>query len=157
MTDQKNSADKLRKLLEAERFAMLTTCTPEGKLVSRPMTIQEVEGWTVRFIAQADNDVTLQSQRQQVNLALMGSGSYVSLSGTGGVETDIAKKRALWDRLTEAYAGDADDPRNVIIEIALDSGEYWDGGNPMERVLGLAKALATGERPDAGDHGTVRL
>ena len=58
------------------------------------MTIQEFDGWVVRFIAQDDNDVTRQSDGRQVNLAVMDGNTYVSLSGTGRVERGVAEKRS---------------------------------------------------------------
>lgn len=156
MTEQQH-ADELRGLVEGRRFAMFTTVGADGVLVSRPMTIQEFDGWVVRFIAQDDNDVTRQSDGRQVNLAVMDGSTYVSLSGTGRVERGVAEKRALWDRLTEAYAGRPEDPDNIVLEVHVSSGEYWTGGNPLTRVLGLAKAAVTGERPDSGDHGAVQV
>lgn len=159
MTDQSNDTAALRDLLDKVRFVMLTTIEAEGgALVSRPMTVQEVdERWVVRFICQADNKVAAEADGHQVNLASMDGTRYVSLSGTGRVERDLAKKRELWDRLTEAYAGDAEDPNNVILEVQLAGAEYWDGGNPIVQLAGLAKAALTGERPEGGDHQTVSL
>lgn len=155
MTDE-NTARELEKRIDGQRFVMLTTLSAEGALVSRPMTVQERDGWTFRFITQRDNDVVAESEGKDVNLAVMDGGTFVSLSGTGTVTTDVAQKRALWDRLNEAYAGDADDPANVILDITVSGGEYWDGGNPVARVLGLAKAAVTGEAPE-GQHGTATV
>lgn len=149
--------EELRRLVVGQRFAMLTTVADDGSLVSRPMTIQAVDDWVVRFITQESNEVTRQSEGRQVNLAIVDGGSYVSLSGTGSVDRDVTAKRELWDRLTEAYAGEPEDPENVILDVSVSSGEYWDGGNPVARVFGLAKAAVTGERPATGDHGTVTL
>lgn len=154
---QDASSEALRKLVEGQRFVMMTTRAADGALVSRPMTVQEVDDWVFRFITQDDNAVTSESDGQQVNLAVMDGNTYVSVSGTGRVERDVAKKRELWDRLTEAYAGQPDDPANVILEITAESGEYWDGGNPVAHALSLAKAALTGERPGGGDHGTADL
>lgn len=155
MSDQ-NHAEELRKLAEGQRFVMFTTVAEGGELVSRPMTVAELDGWVFRFIAQDDNDVTRQSDAEQVNLAVMNGGTYLSLSGTARIERDLAKKQELWDRLTEAYAGEAEDPNNIIIEVTAQTGEYWDAGNPIVRVIGLAKAAITGDAP-SGDHGTAHL
>lgn len=157
MTEKNDVAEELHTRLKDQRFVMLTTRSTEGSLESRPMTVQEVDGWVVRFIAQADDDTTTQSDGQQVNLAVMDGGDYLSLSGTGSINRDAAEKRELWNRLNEAYAGDADDPNNVIVEIAVTSGEYWDAGNPVVRVLGLAKAALTGDAPSSGENGATRV
>ena len=148
---------ELRKLVEGQRFMLFTTLDESRALVSRPMTVQAVEDWVVRFIAQDDNAVTRQADGQQVNLGVMDGGTYISLSGVGRVERDVAKKRELWDRLTEAYAGDAEDPANIILEVVVSSGEYWQGGNLVGSIIGLARAVLTGRRPENGEHGTAQL
>ena len=150
-------AEELRKLVTGQRFAMFTTVADDGSLVSRPMTIQENDDWVFRFITQESNEVTAQSEGQQVNLSIMAGGTYLSFSGTGSVDRDVHAKRELWDRLTEAYAGEPEDPENVILDVTVHTGEYWDGGNPVTRVLGLAKAVVTGDAPASGEHGTVDI
>ncbi|SDB80563.1 General stress protein 26 [Raineyella antarctica] len=159
MTEQTehDQTDQLRQLLEGQRFMMFTTQDDAQALVSRPMTVQEFEDWVFRFIAQDDDAVTRQADGRQVNLSVMDGTTYASLSGTGRVERDVSKKRELWDRLTEAYAGDPEDPANIIIEVTASAGEYWDGGNRVGNVIGLARAALTGKRPDQGEHGTARL
>lgn len=155
MTD--DAAKKaLHERIEGQRFVMLTTATTEGTLTSRPMTVQELDGWTLRFIAQDSNAVVAESEGKPVSLSIMDGGNYVSLSGTGQVSRDLEKKRQLWSRLEEAYAGEPEDPDNVILDVVVDEGEYWDGGNPVARVVGLAKAALTGERP-SGKHAAVDL
>ncbi|GGD27614.1 pyridoxamine 5'-phosphate oxidase family protein [Nocardioides daphniae] len=156
MTDHDEAKAELRKRVEGQRFVMFTTATAEGTLTSRPMTVQEVDGWTLRFITQDSNTVTPESEGKQVNLAFMDGGNYVSLSGTGSVSRDVQQKRELWDRLNEAYAGEPEDPDNVILDVHVDEGEYWDGGNPVARVVGLAKAAITGD-PPSGKHAAVDI
>lgn len=151
-----NAAETLRKHVEGERIVMFTTVDAEGSLVSRPMTVQEFEGWVLRFIAQADNDLAREADGREVNLAIAKGSTWVSLSGTARVVQDVAKKQELWNKLNEAYGGAAEDPNNVILEVHVDSGEYWDGGNPVGQVLGLAKAALTGEQPK-GEHGTAEV
>lgn len=156
MTDHEEARDALRERVAGQRFMMLTTTTAQGTLTSRPMTVQELDGWTLRFITQGSNAVTAESEGAQVNLAVMDGGTYVSLSGTGSVSRDLQQKRELWDRLTEAYGGEPGDPDNVILDVHVGEGEYWDGGNLVARVAGLAKAAITGERP-SGEHAAVDL
>ena len=148
--------ETLRDHLKGQWFVMLTSLAEDGRLVSRPMTVQELDGWTLRFIAQDDNDVVGQAEGKQVNMSFNSGGTYVSLSGTGAVSRDTTAKQELWNRLNEAYAGDADDPSNVILEVTADEGEYWDGGGPVARVLGLARAAVTREAT-GGEHEVVDL
>lgn len=149
--------DNFNDLVKNQRFVMFTTRSADGALVSRPMTIAEREDDVFRFVTQDDNDVSTESEGQQVNLSIMDGSSYVSMSGTGRLERSVAKKQELWNRIQEAYAGDAEDPSNVILEVTVETAEYWDGGSQVATLLGLAKAAVTGERPDGGEHGTVQL
>lgn len=154
MTDKQHETAQLTDLIKDHATVMFTTVDPAGALVSRPMTVQELEGPILRFVTQADNDVARDGGGKKVNLALVDGGTYVSLSGTGRVEQDLAKKQELWNRINEAYAGDAEDPNNVIMEVTVDQGEFWDSGNAVARVVGIAKAAVTGE-PATGKHGDV--
>jgi Pyridoxamine 5'-phosphate oxidase like len=126
---------------------------------SRPPVLVLCRGffWVFRFIAQNDSAVTRQADGKEVNLSVMDGSTYISLSGTGRVERDVTKKRELWDRLTEACAGEPEDPANIILEVSASVGEYWQGGNPVANIIGLAKAALTKKRPDNGDHGTAQL
>ena len=93
----------------------------------------------------------------ELDASIMDGTTYVSMSGTGRIERSVAKKQELWNRIQEAYAGDAEDPSNVILEVTVETAEYWDGGSQVAALLGLAKAAVTGERPNDGEHGTVQL
>lgn len=150
-------SDHVEDLLKGQRFVMYTTRGEDGVLTSRPMTIAEREDAVFRFITQGDNAVATQSEGQQVNLSIMDGTTYISLAGSARIERDVAKKQELWNRIQEAYAGDAEDPKNVILEVTVDTAEYWDGGSQISNLLGLAKAAVTGNRPDLGEHGTVQL
>ncbi|MBB1508302.1 pyridoxamine 5'-phosphate oxidase family protein [Tessaracoccus sp. MC1756] len=156
-TTSAEHAANLEDLIKGQRFVMFTTRDADGALMSRPMTIAEREESVFRFITQDDNDVSTQSDGQQVNLSIMDGSAYVSMSGTGRVERDTAKKRELWNRIQEAYAGDAEDPANVVLEVSVNTAEYWDGGSQVGTLIALAKAAVTGKRPDQGEHGTVQL
>lgn len=150
-----DEAKELRSRVEGQRFVMLSTSDGTA-ITSRPMTVQEFDGWTLRFITQASNEVVAQSEGRAVNAVIMDGGTYVSLSGTASVDRSVENKRELWGRLNEAYAGDAEDPENVILNVDIDEGEYWDGGNPIARLVGLAKAAITGDAPN-GEHGQASV
>jgi len=154
--DETDARNALRKLVDRQRFLMHTSIAADGSLESRPMTVQEWDGWQVRFIAQRGDDVVLQSDGSQVNLTAMDGGVYLSLSGTGSVSDSVAEKRELWDRINASYAGEPTDPENVILTVSVDTGAYWDAGNLVTRLVGLAKAAVTGDPPE-GEHGDVDL
>ena len=42
----------------------------------------------------------------------------------------------------------------MILEVTVEGGEFWDSGNAVARVVGIAKAAVTGEATE-GKHGDV--
>lgn len=155
MSDQVKAAEELRSRVEGQRFVMLATSNG-AEISNRPMTVQEFDGWTLRFITQASNEVVAEGDGKRVNVGIMDGGTFVSLTGTGSINRSVEDKRELWGRLNEAYAGEPEDPENVILDITVTEGEYWDGGNPVARLVGLATAALTGKAPE-GDHGTATV
>src|SRR3712207_5484591 len=89
---------KVAELLKGEKFGFLTTTTPEGKLTSRPMALQEVEfdGDLWFFAEQSAPWLTHISRSPQVNVGVGSGGSWVSLTGEAVVVSDVAKKKELW-------------------------------------------------------------
>ncbi len=149
----------LGQLLDDIRFAMLTTMDDQGRLVSRPMTMQDRdEDWVLYFVTQRGNPVAFQSDGKQVNLAFAGKGAYVSVSGTGSILNDEAKKQELWDAFNEAYTqGGPENPDNVILAVDADTAEYWDTPHGAATLLGVLKANLLGGRPAEGENEVVDL
>lgn len=152
---------KVAELLKDERFGMFTTTAPDGTLLSRPMTMQEVEfdGDLWFFAARDSRKVQHLTSSPQVNVAVGSGSSWVSLTGTGVVVSDLEKKQQLWNSVVEAWFPEGpDDEGVVLLKVAAESAEYWDSpGGRIATVLSLAKAKLTGEPYSGGDNATVDL
>jgi general stress protein 26 len=152
---------KVAELLKGERFAFLTTRSPNGTLTSRPMTLQEVEfDGDLWFFAERDsNPVKHITLSPQVNVGVGSGGSWVSLTGRATVVDDLAKKRELWNSAVEAWFPDGPDEGSVVLlKVEGDSAEYWDTpGGRLATVLSFAKAKLTGERIEGGENEKVEL
>jgi general stress protein 26 len=159
MTDAQTR--KVAELLQGERFAFLTTRSPDGTLTSRPMTLQEVEfdGDLWFFAERSSNPVTHVTLSPQVNVGVGSGGSWVSLTGRAAVVDDLAKKRELWNSAVEAWFPDGpDDDSVVLLKVEGDSAEYWDSpGGRLATVLSFAKAKVTGQRIEGGENEKVEL
>ncbi|MEV7552956.1 pyridoxamine 5'-phosphate oxidase family protein [Amycolatopsis sp. NPDC089917] len=143
------------------RIAMITSGNPDGKLTSHPMTTQQVDfDGTAWFFVSKDADLVRNiAHDDQVNVAYSGSGSWLSLSGTGLVVDDEERKKELWNELVEAWFPDgSDDPNVVLLKVNADSAEYWSspGGKPRA-LFEMAKARLTGKEPNPGHNDTVTL
>ena len=161
MTHAKDATEKVRELMKKTRTAMLTHVDAQGRLISKPMSTQDVDfDGTVRFIAERSSDqVQDLLQRPAVNVSYADDDSWVSLAGTARVVDDVAKLRELWDTFTGAWLeGGPENPDNVLIEIVPSSAEYWDtpGGGALTQVANLVKAKVTGKRIK-GDNEVVDL
>jgi general stress protein 26 len=159
MTD--DSTRRVADLLEGQRIGFLTTTTPDGKLTSRPMALQEVEfdGDLWFFAERAAPWVAALATSPQVNVGVGSGGSWVSLSGSASVVDDVAKKRELWNGAVEAWLPQgAEDPSVVLVKVDADSAEYWDApGGRLATAFSFVKAKATGQRIDAGENEKVDL
>ena len=161
MTAPTDSTRKVDELPEGQKFGFLTTTTPEGKLTSRPMSLQEVEfDGDLWFFAEAHAPWLAHiAASPQVNVGVGSGGSWISLTGHAIVVSDVAKKKELWNAGVEAWLPQGpEDPSVVLVKVEGDSAEYWDSpGNRLATAFSFVKAKATGSRPDTGEHEKVDL
>jgi general stress protein 26 len=159
MTDDQTR--KVAELLKGERFGFLTTITLDGRLTSRPMTLQEVEfdGSLWFFAERGSTPVEHITASPEVNVGVGSGGSWVSLTGDAVVVEDAAKKRELWNSAVEAWFPQGpDDDSVLLIKVQADSAEYWDSpGGRLATAFSFVKAKVTGERIDAGENEKVDL
>jgi general stress protein 26 len=159
MTDDQTR--KVAELIKGERFGFLTTITMDGRLTSRPMTLQEVEfDGDLWFFAERDSHpVQHIAASPEVNVGVGSGGTWVSLTGDAVVVEDIAKKRELWNSAVGAWFPQGpDDDSVVLIKVEADSAEYWDTpGGRLATAFSFVKAKVTGERIEAGENEKVDL
>jgi len=152
---------KVAELLRGERFGFLTTITMDGRLTSRPMTLQEVEfDGDLWFFADAGSrKVAHIAADPQVNVTVGSGSSWVSFTGVASVVRDDGRKRDLWNAVVEAWFPDGPDADHVVL-LRVDglSAEYWDTpGGRVASLISFAKAKLTGEPYSGGENETVRL
>ena len=156
-----DDTQKVAELLKGERFGFLTTITMDGRLTSRPMTLQEVEfDGDLWFFAERDsNPVTHIAASPEVNLGAGSGGTWVSLTGDAEIVEDTAKKRELWNSAVEAWFPQGPDHDSVVlIKVHADSAEYWDTpGGRLATAFSFAKAKLTGQRIEGGENEKVEL
>ena len=154
-------ARKVAELLSEAHIAMLTTRAPDGTLMSRPMALQEVEfdGDLWFFTDRESHAVTHVTADPQVNVAVAGSASWVSLTGGATVVHDDARKRELWNPAVEAWFPDGPDADHIVLlHVESRSAEYWDTpGGRVASLISYVKAKATGKPYDGGENEKVRL
>jgi general stress protein 26 len=161
---EQDQRDIVKGLIKDARICMLTTMTPDGRHVSRPMALQEVEfDGDLWFFAYADSDLVHQVQANpQVNVAFSDSkqNAWVSLSGAAEQVDDRNKAQQLWNPLFKAWFPDGlDSPGLTLVKVRPETASYWAAAHSSRvlTLLGYAKAAVTGKTPDTGDNETVRM
>ena len=162
MTSDEEARRTVAALVEAAKIAYVTTVTPEGQLVSRPLGVQlrgKFDGDLWFFTADPSNKTAQVQVNDQVNVAFQADNGYVSISGTGTVSHDRAVIDELWNSGAEAwFEGGKADPHVALLQVHAESAEYWTLDQPMAvTMLKYAKAKITGERPDVGTNESVDL
>ncbi|MEJ6489292.1 pyridoxamine 5'-phosphate oxidase family protein [Leucobacter sp. USCH14] len=147
-------------VMREERFVMLSTATPDGKIVSHPMTPQEVtdDGDVWFFIGIQGDQADAIRANPQVNLAFAETGSWLSVSGVAEFVADRAKAEELWDGEVEAYFdGGLEDPNLGLLRVNGESAQYWGiPGGKVAAAVKIAAAKITGSE-GPGRSGTTEL
>lgn len=161
---EQEKREKLKELVKHARIGMLTTMTAQGRHVSRPMALQEVEfDGDLWFFAYADSDLVAQIRANpQVNVSFSDAKqhAWTSVSGSAAQTDDRAKAEELWNPMLKAWFPDGlETPNLTLVKVHAETAEYWEAAHSSRVVtlLGYAKAAVTGRTPDAGENETVRL
>ncbi|MET7969679.1 pyridoxamine 5'-phosphate oxidase family protein [Micromonospora sp. NPDC005305] len=165
MSQQPTSAEdgrrRVTELIRDARICLLTTTAVDGRLVSRPMGLQEAEfDGDLWFFAYADSAKVRQIRvNPQVNVGFSDQRhhAWVSVAGTAVEQWDRARAERLWNPLLKAWFPDGlDTPGITLIRVHAGSAEYWDApGSTVVNLLGLARAAVTGQPPEAGENHEV--
>ncbi|WEF33372.1 pyridoxamine 5'-phosphate oxidase family protein [Pseudoduganella chitinolytica] len=155
----KDELDDLTKRVKDVKFGMFTTSDDEHRMTSRPLTLQQIdEAGTMWFFVSDEEEFTthlLNNPSVNVSFADVDDHLYVSIAGRASLVRDRAKMEQLWKPSVKAWFPEGlDDPHLALLEVQIQSAEYWDTGNSkMVSLFGMAKAAITGKRPtNVGEH-----
>lgn len=139
---------ELAQCLDGQRVAMLTLRDSAGRLVSQPMTPQEMDarGCIWIMLCSSATAQRIGARGAAVNLAFSDErrGTYVSISGHAHLVHDVQRKRALWSEVARAWCpGGAEDPALLLLRIDPAYAEVWDGPtSAVVRTLALSPSAA---------------
>jgi general stress protein 26 len=154
---------KIQDIVDKVEVGMLTTMEADGEHRSRPMQTQkfDAEGSLWFFTSRSSHKTDELSANPNVNVcyADKSSQSYVSIVGIASLVDDPAVKKELWSPMAKAwFPKGLEDPDLAVIKVKVKEAEYWDStSSKMIQAFHIAKALATGEQYDEGEHGEVKL
>jgi general stress protein 26 len=152
---------KVASLIKDMRTCMLTTVDEQGRLVSRPMAVQQVEfDGDLWFAIDEDSAKVHQIQADaEVGVAFSSNDAWVSLAGTAEIVHDLEKARELWNPVLTAWFPDGPETTGLaLLRVHAESAEYWDTpGSKVTTLISYVKARVTGKRFDGGENETVTL
>lgn len=153
--------DTVVETLRSQRLGMLTCIAEDGRLHSHPMSLQEVtddaDVWF--FISLEGEQAKALQKNHTANLAVTGTGEWLSLAGHVEFENEnTAKRDELWDEgVASWFDGDKEDPNLGLVRLVSESAQSWgQPGGKVSALVSIVKARATGERP-SGISGTTEL
>ncbi|MEC5161428.1 MULTISPECIES: pyridoxamine 5'-phosphate oxidase family protein [unclassified Janthinobacterium] len=154
--------DAIKAKIKHVEFGMLTTSNVAGRLTSRPMTQQQIDGQgQIWFFTSDKSPFTHELQANpQVNVSFsdIKESLYVSVSGHAELLKDRAKAEEMWNPIVKAWFPEGlDDPHLALIKVSIETAEYWDSHlSKMAQLYAMAKAAVTGERPQGmGEHAKI--
>jgi general stress protein 26 len=158
-TDTQASSDlsHIAKMIDGIPVAMLTTVAADGALVSRPMAPLEMDTdgalWFFTDLRSAKVDHV-----QRANLAFTDTahGTYVSLSGSGTINTDRARIERLWTPMAKPWFPDGPTSSALgLLKFVPDVADYWDASSSrMVRAVSLIASALMGKPLAMGEHGS---
>lgn len=159
----KEGMEKIGRLIEDIRFAMLTTAAQDGSFDSRPMATQKKDfDGTLWFLTANDsNKVSEIANDAHVSLVYAdpSNAKYVAVKGMAQVSHDKAKIHELWNPLYKAwFPGGEDDPQIRVLRVDVTEAEYWEASNSkLVRGIKYLAAAATKGSVDVGTYGKVHI
>ena len=150
---------KLWEMIKDIRFAMLVHRHDDG-LHAHPLTTQSRSldaGQPLYFFVSRKTEVGQRLRtdgRVCLTYADPGKDRYVSISGQATISEDLARKKELFNALAKAwFPGGAEDPDLELLEVQIESAEYWDvKESKTTQVLKMASAAISGNPPKMGEH-----
>ena len=154
----KTAPEHVWDMIEDIPFALLVT-KAGAHLDARPMAARarSQEG-RIYILANKGEDSDTQIQRDaEIVLSFQKGASYVVVHGVATPSDDRAKIAELWRVFDKAWWDGPDDPRIRLISIMPGRAEYWESPGKLVTYADMLISAATGKKPNAGEHGSVRL
>lgn len=140
---------KVAELVDDARTCLLTTMTDDGRHVSRPMALQEVEfDGDLWFFTYDDSDKVRQVRSHpQVNVAFEGKDAWTSVSGTAEVVHDRQQAERLWSAPLEVWFPDGLDTAGLaLLKVRAETAEYWESSHSrVKKLVGAVRAATSGQ------------
>ena len=155
---------KLRSMIKAIDFCMLTTIDEQGDPHSRPMSSNgdiDDNGDLWFFTGASSHKVGEIAGSPKVNVSFADPENqrYVSVTGTAQLVRDRNKIDELWRPEFKMWFPEGkDDPEVALLRVTLEKGEYWDSpSSTIGFALSFVSSLVSGKEAEFGENEKVEL
>lgn len=161
MSDDKQrreAIEYLGELITDIPVAMLTTCSRDHALHSRPMVNVNTNFQGELWFLTHDHDPKVEEIRgnPQLNVAFASPERrrYVSVSGTGKIVKDQKRCELLWTDDCQPWLPSGPSDENLaLIKVEVERAEYWDASkSTMVAIGGFFKGLTGGQSSAPVEH-----
>jgi len=150
---QIGSLSELREMLKEFDTAMLVTVTPDGRLRSRPMALQDpalVPDADLWFVSAEDSGKIEEIREdRQVNVSCLRSRdkAYISISAIARIDNNPAEVGRLWKSDWKIWMSEEPSDGSIsILKLTVEEAEYWQPEGGRLRVLySIVKSLLNDE------------
>jgi general stress protein 26 len=144
-------------LIEDMPFAMLATVEADGALASRPMAALQMDAnGALWFFTDLRSSKVERLGAVNLSFTDASTGTYVSLSGRGEIDTDRSHIERLWTAFAKPWFPDGPgSPNLALLKFVPDAADYWDAPNSkMVRAFGVIASMVAGKPIAMGEHGS---
>lgn len=156
-----SAAEKIKDLADDIKTCMLCTYK-NGKLQSRPMSVQEIDDdgnlWFLSDKNSNKNDEINMDPKVEIFFA-QPHDKFLTLHGNATILYDRRKIKELWNPIIKVWMPEGeDDPNLSIIKVTPEDGYYWNNKNgKMAALAKMTISLVTGKTMDDGIEGNLEL
>ena len=146
------------RLIEGIPVAMLCNVDADGTLASRPMAALEMDAdGAIWFFTDLRSEKVEHLRVVNLSFTNCSSGTYVSMSGRGEIDTDRGRIERLWSPMAKLWFPDGPTSSNLaLLKFVPDAADYWDAPNSaMVRAFGIVASIITGHPVGLGEQGSV--
>ncbi len=161
--EKQEAVQKLTKLVNEVKICMFATVHEDYSVNSRPMqTIQVDDDGNVWFFTNEYSEKVEEVSKDNTVYLMYsdpGKNTYVHIKGKCAIINDKDKMKEFWSPMVKAwFPKGLEDPALALLKVNTAEANYWDSSsNKFVVFYNIVKAIATGDTPDNGEFGKLKV
>lgn len=156
----KEAKEKMTKLVDDIKFAMLLTDLDSKPISAIPMTTKKVDKsgniWFLSGLNSDHNSNIVKSSQVQLLYSAPSDKEFISIYGEGSVVTDKNVLEDLYSKKDDTWFTGLDDPNLTAIKVVPQEAYYWDTKeNKYISLFKMGISAITGDQQDVGEKGKL--